>query len=147
PGQPSITQNVDVIGLLQSSDGTDAAVVVVVQPNSLGNLTVTVQQTALLAVGDAFRLDLVDENGVIVYSAVTQNSLLGDVAGLPLLGVVGNDGLTATIEGLAPGTYSVIVRNDQGTVDQLIDGLTLADLGENGVVLGQDNQDLILDTV
>ncbi|ANF82382.1 hypothetical protein A3K93_09370 [Acinetobacter sp. NCu2D-2] len=147
PGEPNSTSNVDVIGLLESSDGTDAAVEVVVQPNSLGNLTVTVKQAALLAVGDAFRLDLVDENGVVVYSAVTQNSLLGDVAGLPILGIVGDDGLTATIEGLAPGTYYVLVRNDQGTVDQLLDGLTLADLGENGVVLGQDNQDLILDTV
>ncbi|WP_407411153.1 beta strand repeat-containing protein, partial [Acinetobacter sp.] len=147
PGIPQITQNVDVIGVAQSDTGVDAGVLVTVPEGGLGNLTVTVNQTALLAVGDAFRLDIVDEAGNVVYSAVTQNSLLGDVAGLPILGVVGDDGLTATFEGLAPGNYYVVVRNDEGTVEQLVNSLSLTDLGENGVVLGQDNQDLILDAV
>src|SRR5690606_24003987 len=112
-----------------------------------GALTIKIKQTALAAIADAFRLDVLDENGNIVYSAVTENSLVGDVAGLPILGLIGNDTLTATIEGLPPGKYSVVVRNDQSALDQIVQDLTLADLGENGVVLGPDNQDLILDAV
>ena len=145
--EPVTSEEVTVIGLLESDNNIDNAVAVTVAPSSEGTLKVTVQQTSLLAVADAFRLDLLDAEGNIVYSAVTENSLLGDVAGLPILGIVGNDRLTATIENLAPGTYYVVVRNDESELEELVDSLTLADLGDNGVVLGEDNQDLILNTI
>ena len=149
---PSQTDtDVEVVGLLQSDIGIDNSVPITVRPDQVGEVRIVVTQTALVAVGDAFRLDVIDAQGNVVYSAVTQNSLLGDVAGLPVLGVVGNNTLVANVPGLLPGQYSVVVRNDEGTLEQLLDtdggGVSLQELGSAGVVLGPNNQAVILDAV
>ena len=96
----------------------------------------------------AFAIDVVDADGKVVFTAITpDSSLVGDVATLPILGVTGSDTLTTTVTGLEPGEYTVVVRNDQSAVSGLLTGLSLQQLGDNGVILGQDNQDLVLDAV
>ncbi|WP_202392845.1 beta strand repeat-containing protein, partial [Croceibacterium xixiisoli] len=149
---PSQTDtDVEVVGLLQSDIGVDNSVSITVRPDQVGDVRIVVSQTALVAVGDAFRLDVLDAQGNIVYSAVTQNSLLGDVAGLPVLGVLGNNTLVANVPGLLPGQYSVVVRNDESTLEQLLDtnggGVSLQELGSAGVVVGPNNQAVILGAV
>ncbi|WP_369031352.1 Ig-like domain-containing protein [Acinetobacter radioresistens] len=150
---PEVTDtDVQVLGLLESDNGTDNGVTVIVGPDQFGVLNIEISQTALAAVADAFRLDIVDANGNVVYSAVTQNSLLGDVLGLNVLGVTGDNTLTATVRGLQPGTYRVVVRNDESTLTDLLDsdnsgGVSLQELGNSGVILGPENQTLVLNTV
>nr|WP_262466676.1 Ig-like domain-containing protein [Acinetobacter radioresistens] len=150
---PEVTDtDVQVLGLLESDNGTDNGVTVIVGPDQFGVLNIEISQTALAAVADAFRLDVVDANGNVVYSAVTQNSLLGDVLGLNVLGVTGDNTLTATVRGLQPGTYRVVVRNDESTLTDLLDsdnsgGVSLQELGNSGVILGPENQTLVLNTV
>ncbi|RSC21720.1 Ig-like domain-containing protein [Acinetobacter sp. FDAARGOS_515] len=145
---PVIDSDTQVLGLLQSTYNTDNSASVIVAPDQSGSLKIEISQTALVAVADAFRLDVIDSSGNIVYSAVTQNSLLGDVAGLPILGLTGDNTLTATIDGLLPGSYSVVVRNDSSTLTNLLDadggGVSLQDLGDAGVIIGANNQTVIL---
>ncbi|MEX5424933.1 Ig-like domain-containing protein [Acinetobacter radioresistens] len=150
---PEVTDtDVQVLDLLESDNGTDNGVTVIVGPDQFGVLNIEISQTALAAVADAFRLDVVDANGNVVYSAVTQNSLVGDVLGLNVLGVTGDNTLTATVRGLQPGTYRVVVRNDESTLTDLLDsdnsgGVSLQELGNSGVILGPENQTLVLNTV
>jgi uncharacterized repeat protein (TIGR02059 family) len=141
------SSNLDVIGLLDSNYNAGNSASVTVAANSAGTLSIQIKQTALVSVANAFRLDVIDATGKVVYSAVTSNSLLGNVAGLPVLGLLGNDTLAATINGLEPGTYNVVVRSDSSQLNQLVQGLTIADLGANGMVLGADNQVLIVNAV
>ena len=145
---PVVDSDTQVLGLLESTYNTDNSASVIVAPDQSGSLKIEISQTALIAVADAFRLDVIDSSGNIVYSAVTQNSLLGDVAGLPILGLTGDNTLTATIDGLLPGSYSVVVRNDSSTLTNLLDadggGVSLQDLGDAGVIIGANNQTVIL---
>ncbi|MFC0202820.1 BapA/Bap/LapF family large adhesin [Novosphingobium soli] len=150
--QPPVTDTaVTVVGLTESDIGADNSLTVSVSPDTTGSVRIEISQTALVAVADAFRLDIVDADGNVVYSAVTEDSLLGDVAGLELLGLTSDNTLVAIVEGLPPGDYQVVVRNDAGELEGLLDtngdGITLAELGDAGVVLGPDNQTLVLDTV
>ncbi|RYD70130.1 MAG: hypothetical protein EOP84_27205, partial [Verrucomicrobiaceae bacterium] len=77
--------------------------------------------------------------------------MVGDVAGLPLLGVANDNELVATITNLPPGDYRVVVRNSQSTLSGLLDtdgnGISLQELDGSGLVLGADNEDIILDAV
>ncbi len=145
---PVVDSDTQVLGLLESTYNTDNSASVIVAPDQSGSLKIEISQTALVAVADAFRLDVIDSSGNIVYSAVTQNSLLGDVAGLPILGLTGDNTLTATIDGLLPGSYYVVVRNDSSTLTNLLDadggGVSLQDLGDAGVIIGANNQTVIL---
>ena len=145
---PVVDSDTQVLGLLESTYNTDNSASMIVAPDQSGSLKIEISQTALVAVADAFRLDVIDSNGNIVYSAVTQNSLLGDVAGLPILGLTGDNTLTATIDGLLPGSYYVVVRNDSSTLTNLLDadggGVSLQDLGDAGVIIGANNQTVIL---
>ncbi|MBJ9986423.1 type I secretion protein, partial [Acinetobacter sp. S40] len=148
---PVVDSDTQVLGLLESTYNTDNSASVTVAPDQSGSLKIEISQTALVAVADAFRLDVIDSNGNIVYSAVTQNSLLGDVVGLPVLGLTGDNTLTATIDGLLPGSYYVVVRNDSSTLTNLLDadenGISLQDLGNSGVIIGADNQTVILNAL
>src|SRR5690606_31014375 len=77
--------------------------------------------------------------------------LVGDVLGTQLLGLTGDNKLVANVSGLEPGDYSVVVRKADSALGSLLnangDRLTLAELGEGGVVLGEDNQALLLNTL
>jgi len=116
-----VDQNVQVINLLESTGGIDAGTEVVLS-GSTNSLAISISQTSLLAVADAYRVDVLDEAGNIVYSAVTQNSqLVGDVAGLGILGITGDDTLTTTIPDLPAGTYRVVVSNDASALTNLLD--------------------------
>ncbi|WP_232493049.1 beta strand repeat-containing protein [Novosphingobium kaempferiae] len=150
--RPSATDSsVTVVGLLESDVGADESTTIIVPDDRTGSVRIEVSQTALVAVADAFRLDVIDAAGNVVYSAVTQNSLVGDVAGLEVLGLTGDNRLVAIVEGLPPGEYRVVVRNDESTLEQLLDtdggGVSLTELGQAGVVLGPQNQTLVLDAV
>lgn len=122
-------------------------------PNSAGTLHIEVTQTSLVAVADAYQVDVVDANGNVVYSATSSGQLLGGVGNVGVLGVTGNNTLTADVSGLPAGTYHVVVHNaDQSTLTDLLDsnddgGVSLTELGNSGVLLGPDNETLILDTV
>nr|WP_180103265.1 BapA/Bap/LapF family large adhesin [Acinetobacter sp. YH12133] len=146
-----VDENVQVINLLESTGGADAGTEVVLS-GSINSLAISISQTSLLAVADAYRVDVLDENGNIVYSAVTQDSeLVGDVAGLGILGITGDNTLTATVSDLPAGTYRVVVSNDAGALTNLLDtdggGISLQELGDAGVLLGADNQQVVLDAV
>ncbi len=49
------------------------------------------------------------------------------------------------------GAHVVVVRNDESALAELLDtdggGISLEELGDAGVVLGPDNQDIVLDAV
>ena len=146
-----VDQNVQVINLLESTGGIDAGTEVVLS-GSTNSLAISISQTSLLAVADAYRVDVLDEAGNIVYSAVTQNSqLVGDVAGLGILGITGDDTLTTTIPDLPAGTYRVVVSNDASALTNLLNtdggGISLQELGDAGVLLGAGNQEIILEAV
>uniref|UniRef100_UPI00125F1C58 Ig-like domain-containing protein n=1 Tax=Acinetobacter guerrae TaxID=1843371 RepID=UPI00125F1C58 len=149
---PVVDSDTQVLGLLESTYNTDNSASVTIAPDQSGSLKIEISQTALVAVADAFRLDIIDSNGKIVYSAVTKNSLVGDVAGLPILGLTGDNTLTATIDGLLPGRYSVVVRNDASYLTQILnsdqsEGISLTDLANNGILLGPNNEKVVLDAV
>ncbi|MFC3215609.1 beta strand repeat-containing protein [Novosphingobium panipatense] len=143
--------DVEVLGLLESDVGVDNALAITVADDRTASVRIEISQTALVAVADAFRVDLIDAAGNVVYSAVTPNSPLGDVAGLEVLGLTGDNTLVAIVEGLPPGDYRVVVRNDEGALEQLLDpdgnGVSLEELGAAGVVLGPENEELVLDAV
>ncbi|MEB5930101.1 type I secretion C-terminal target domain-containing protein [Acinetobacter schindleri] len=146
-----VDQNVQVINLLESTGGIDAGTEIILS-GSTNSLAISISQTSLLAVADAYRVDVLDEAGNIVYSAVTQNSqLVGDVAGLGILGITGDDTLTTTIPDLPAGTYRVVVSNDASALTNLLDtdggGISLQELGDAGVLLGAGNQEIILEAV
>jgi large repetitive protein len=124
-----------------------------VRANWTGDVRVEVSQTALVAVADAFVIEVLDEAGNVVFTAATpDNPLVADVAGLGVLGVTGDNTLVTTATGLPPGNYRVVVRNDQSALETLLDqngdgNVSLTELGDEGVVLGPDNQDAVLTAV
>uniref|UniRef100_UPI002638E410 BapA/Bap/LapF family large adhesin n=1 Tax=uncultured Halomonas sp. TaxID=173971 RepID=UPI002638E410 len=146
--EPQTESNVQVLGLLEGDSGEISGVPFTVSEDQLGEMTIQVSQTALVAVADAFVIEVVDAEGNVVFAAATpDNPLVGDVAGINLLGVTGDDTLTVTATGLPPGDYTVVVRNDQGELADLLTGLSVQELGEAGVILGPENQELVLDAV
>ncbi|HEV2516408.1 MAG TPA: VCBS domain-containing protein, partial [Devosia sp.] len=149
---PQVTSDVEVIGLLESNEGADASAAVTVQADRSGELRIEISQTALVAVGDAYRLDVIDSDGNIVYQGATATSpLVGQVAGLQVLGLTGDNTLVATVTGLPPGTYSVVIHNDSSALTDLLDtdggGVSVQELGDAGVVVGADNQSVVLTAV
>src|SRR5690606_15548056 len=102
---------------------------------------IEVSQIALAGVADAFRVEIYDASNNLVYAATTDTSLVGDIGGLEVLGTTDDDKLIATVTGLEPGSYTVMVRNDQSALTALLDpnggGVSLEDLGAAGVVLGE----------
>ena len=146
--EPQANSNVQVLGLLEGDSGEISGVPFTVSEDQLGEMTIQVSQTALVAVADAFVIEVVDAAGNVVFTAATpDNPLVGDVAGINLLGLTGDNTLTATATGLPPGDYTVVVRNDQGALADLLTGLSVQELGEAGVILGPENQELVLDAV
>ncbi|MDK1683050.1 SwmB domain-containing protein [Acinetobacter terrestris] len=151
---PAETENgLVVVGLLNGTDTPDLleartnGKTITVEPNALGSIEIEVDQVSLLSLGQAFQVYVMDENGNVVYRAVTADSLIGDVAGIPILGLTNSGALSATVTGLTAGTYYVVVANDESVLAQLINDVTLAELGTDGVVLGPDNQQIVLDAV
>ncbi|WP_347456806.1 BapA/Bap/LapF family large adhesin [Acinetobacter thermotolerans] len=146
---PIVHNNLQVIDLLDIVPADSGAVVQVTSAESL--LTIYVQQTALAAVADAFRVDIVNNKGEIVYSASSNPELVGDVLGIDLLEVTGDDKLIVRVSDLPEGDYRVIVRNNPGALSNLLDankdGISLSELGQAGVLLGPENQEIVLNTL
>lgn len=145
---PIVANDVQFVGLLEGSNSQVVGIPITVSPDYKGDVVIEVRQTALASIADAVRIDVLDSQGNVVYSGVTATSqLVGNVAGLGILGVSGDDGLVAKVNGLEAGNYSVVVYQDKNLAAQLLDGLDLTQLGEAGVVLGPENQELVLDAV
>ncbi|MEN6670023.1 Ig-like domain-containing protein, partial [Psychrobacter sp. B38] len=137
-----------ILGALEGTGGTESNLGFTVSEGASGTVSISVQQTALVAVADAVNIEIYNAAGERVYVGTTGNDpLVGDVIGLELLGLTGNDTLTATVSGLEPGDYTIVVRNDRSVLSDLVNDLTLAELGEAGVVLGPDNQGIIFNAV
>ncbi|MEZ2775029.1 Ig-like domain-containing protein, partial [Acinetobacter pseudolwoffii] len=153
--QPENTQaGLQVLGLLEGSDIPTFAQAqangkkVTIDPNTLGSLDIQVDQVSLLSIAQAVQVYVFDQDGNIVHRAMTSdNPVLGDLVGIPLLGLTDDGGLSTTVSALESGDYYVLVVNDESTLSQIVGDLTLADLGQDGVILGADNQQLVLDTV
>ena len=152
--QPAVTtDNVQVLGIAEGANGTDGSQSFTIAANSSGTVHIEITQTSLVTVADAYQIDVVDANGNVVYSATSNGQLLGGVGTANVLGITGNNTLTADVGGLPPGTYHVVVHNsDQSTLVNLLDsdgsgGVSLTELGDSGVVIGPDNEALILSTV
>ena len=149
---PETTSNVDVIGLAESTGGVDASASFTVSPNHVGEVLVEVDQVALVAVADAYIVEVYDESGQLVYQGVSADSQLADVGGLDIFDVTGDETISFTLAGLDAGNYSVVVRNDENLLEDLLDNdnsndVDLDELGTAGVVLGPDNQTVVLDTI
>ena len=149
---PETTSNVDVIGLAESTGGVDASASFTVSPNHVGEVLVEVDQIALVAVADAYIVEVYDESGQLVYQGVSADSQLADVGGLDIFDVTGDETISFTLAGLDAGNYSVVVRNDENLLEDLLDNdnsndVDLDELGTAGVVLGPDNQAVVLDTI
>ena len=149
---PETTSNVDVIGLAESTGGVDASASFTVSPNHVGEVLVEVDQIALVAVADAYIVEVYDESGQLVYKGVSADSQLADVGGLDIFNVTGDETITFSLAGLDAGNYSVVVRNDENILEDLLDNdnsndVDLDELGTAGVVLGPDNQTEVLNFV
>ena len=149
---PETTSNVDVIGLAESTGGVDASASFTVSPNHVGEVFVEVEQIALVAVADAYIVEVYDESGQLVYKGVSADSQVADVGGLDIFNVTGDETISFSLAGLDAGNYSVVVRNDENILEDLLDNdnsndVDLDELGTAGVVLGPDNQTEILDFV
>src|SRR5690606_37211341 len=87
----------------------------------------------------------------MVLTTAGEDPLIGDVAGRDILGLTSDNTLVANLTGLEPGDYSVVVRKGDSALGTLLDtdgeGVSLEGLGENGIVLGSENQALVLEAV
>ncbi|MDO6565428.1 Ig-like domain-containing protein [Alteromonas sp. 1_MG-2023] len=149
---PETTSDVQVIGLVESTGGVDASATFTVSPDNVGEVLIEVDQISLVAVADAYIVEVYDENGELVYQGVSADSQLVDVGGLDIFNVSGDETISISLSGLDAGNYSVVVRNDENILEELLDGdgngdISLVELGSAGVVLGPDNQEVVLDTV
>jgi len=149
---PETTSDVQVIGLAESTGGVDASASFTVSPDNVGEVLIEVEQVALVAVADAYIVEVYDESGQLVYKGVSANSQLADVGGLDIFDVTGDETISFTLAGLDAGNYSVVVRNDENLLEDLLDNdnsndVNLQELGSAGVVLGPDNQAVVLNTI
>ncbi|TKB04907.1 Ig-like domain repeat protein [Alteromonas portus] len=149
---PETTSDVQVIGLAESTGGVDASASFTVSPNHVGEVLVEVDQIALVAVADAYIVEVYDESGQLVYKGVSADSQVADVGGLDIFNVTGDETISFSLAGLDAGNYSVVVRNDENILEDLLDNdnsndVDLDELGTAGVVLGPDNQTEILNFV
>jgi Ca2+-binding RTX toxin-like protein len=153
--QPADTQaELQVLGLLEGSVQPTFAQAqangknVTIDPNTLGSLDIHIDQVSLLSIAQAVQVYVFDQDGNIVHRAMTSdNPLVADVIGVSILGLTDSGGLSTTVSALESGNYYVLVVNDESALSQIAGELTLADLGQDGVILGADNQQLVLDTV
>ena len=146
---PIDQENFTLLGVLGGSDGTNSNLGFTVSESNNGTVSIEVKQTALLQVADAISLEIYDNNNQLLYVAANENNpLVGNVLGLEVLGLTNNaGGLTATVSGLEPGDYKIVVRKDESLLTDLVNDLTLAELGQEGVLLGPDNQAAVLNAV
>lgn len=150
--QPTLADsNLQLLGLVDDGTTTNG-INFTVSDGTQGDVRITVSQSALIAVADAFYVEVLDAQGNSVYVATASNDpLIGDAAGLRVLGAIGDNSLVATIPGLAPGDYTIVVRKGESALGTLLDadgnGVSLSELGQGGVVLGANNQALVLNAV
>ncbi|RYF57216.1 MAG: type I secretion C-terminal target domain-containing protein, partial [Comamonadaceae bacterium] len=150
--QPPITdESLVVIGLLDDGATTNG-VPITVAAGATGDVVIQVRQDALLSVADAFNIEIYDATGTRVYVATAGNDpLVGDALGLDILGVTGDGTVTASVTGLAPGNYTIVVRKGDSALGTLLDadgnGVSLEELGQGGIVLGAGNQAIVLAAV
>ncbi len=145
---PISESDLDVLGVAEGTGGADSSLGFTVSAGTNGIVSIEVSQTALVTVADAINIEVYNSNNELVYVGTTGSEpLVGNVIGIELLGLTGNDTLTATVSGLEPDNYTIVVRNDESALGALVNGLTLAELGEAGVVLGPDNQEVVFTTI
>ena len=145
---PISESDLDVLGVAEGTGGADSSLGFTVSAGTNGTVSIEVSQTALVTVADAINIEVYNSNNELVYVGTTGSEpLVGNVIGIELLGLTGNDTLTATVSGLEPDDYTIVVRNSESALGALVNGLTLAELGEAGVVLGPDNQEVVFTTI
>ncbi|WGM25548.1 Ig-like domain-containing protein [Acinetobacter pittii] len=117
-----------------------------------GDVVIQVSQDNLIAVASGFSVlvEYFDGTNWVQYTTATTTNggLIADALGLGVLGIV-DDGKTIAVHltGVPEGQYRVVVQNDSSAIGDLLDDLTLAELGDQGILLGADNQDAVLDAV
>ncbi|MGQ1657467.1 Ig-like domain-containing protein [Acinetobacter baumannii] len=117
-----------------------------------GDVVIQVSQDNLIAVASGFSVlvEYLDGANWVQYTTATTTNggLIADALGLGVLGIV-DDGKTIAVHltGVPEGQYRVVVQNDSSAIGDLLDDLTLAQLGDQGILLGADNQDAVLDAV
>ena len=154
-------QKFNVIDLTEGNEGdvttfTDADPSFVVRESYEGDITITVEQNGLASVAEAYNIAVFKEgSNEPVYVGATKDGqpLIGDVAHLEILGLTDNNGIKATIKGLEAGKYYVKVINESSELTKLLagedsdSGVILQNLGSGGAVLGDENQEIILEAV
>ncbi|WP_201503390.1 beta strand repeat-containing protein, partial [Psychrobacter aestuarii] len=146
---PTVTDSdFDLVGLAEGTGGVENQLSFTINEGTTGSVDIVVSQSALVTVADAINVEVYNSSGDLVYVGTTGNDpLVGNALNIELLGLTGTDTLTATVDGLAPDTYTIVVRNDEGALAALVNDLTLTELGEAGVVLGADNQAAVLNAI
>ncbi|NKC51781.1 hypothetical protein HED63_21535 [Ochrobactrum cytisi] len=144
---PVTDENLQLLGLLD--DGSNAAgVAFTVAAGSSGDVTIEVSQSALIAVADAFNVEVYDADGNLVQVLTTGNDpLVGDVAGVGLLGLTGDNTRLQISPGLSPEIIPSSYARGESALGSLLDadgdGVSLEELGQGGVVLGAENRALV----
>ncbi|EXE14054.1 type I secretion C-terminal target domain protein, partial [Acinetobacter baumannii 1106579] len=157
-GAPIIAQDINVLDTSIIGD-TSMNVEFSVPRNSAdigtgheGDVVIQVSQDNLIAVASGFSVlvEYFDGTNWVQYTTATTTNggLIADALGLGVLGIV-DDGKTIAVHltGVPEGQYRVVVQNDSSAIGDLLDDLTLAQLGDQGILLGADNQDAVLDAV
>jgi hypothetical protein len=146
---PVDAANYTLLEVVGGNDGTESNLSFSVGDSKNGTVNIEVKQTALVAVADAISIEVYnkDTNELVYVGSTDDSPLIGDVAGLEILGLTGNDTLTATVSGLEPGNYTVVVRKSDSALTNIVKDVELADLGDSGIVLGAENQGIVLDAI
>ncbi|WP_327436672.1 VCBS domain-containing protein, partial [Acinetobacter junii] len=156
--EPIIAQNINVLDTSIIGDSS-TNVEFSVPRNSAdigtgheGDVVIQVSQDNLIAVASGFSVlvEYFDGTSWVQYTTATTTNggLIADALGLGVLGIV-DDGKTVAVHltGVPEGQYRVVVQNDSSAIGDLLNNLTLAQLGDQGILLGADNQDAVLDAV
>ncbi|MDO7535341.1 Ig-like domain-containing protein, partial [Acinetobacter pittii] len=155
---PIIAQDINVLDTSIIGDSSTNVLFSVPRDNTNigtgheGDVVIQVSQDNLIAVASGFSVlvEYFDGTSWVQYTTATTTNggLVADALGLGVLGVV-DDGKTIAVHltGVPEGQYRVVVQNDSSAIGDLLDDLTLAQLGDQGILLGADNQDAVLDAV
>lgn len=124
-----------------------------IKSDTTGKITLSFQDLSLLTVAKAYGIVLqkLDDNGVWQYhmsAPLFQNGVVATLGTQYALGAVDNDGeRTLTFNGLTEGQYRVSSYIIPSELTQFLKDFELSNLGAEGTLLGQKNQDFLIDLV
>ncbi|WP_168395333.1 BapA/Bap/LapF family large adhesin, partial [Acinetobacter indicus] len=122
-----------------------------VKSQAIGQIRAEFTNLSLLTVAKAYGLRLEKLNAQVEWELVmsaplTGNGVIASLGTQYALGAVENGSYVVTFNGVPEGDYRVIPYKSESVLAQALNNIELADLGD-GVLLGEENQQLLLDFV